>query len=215
MEDFSLYVIDFEGSLQTGILEYGIVEVSSIEGILNAQTQLCKNKSSISSLEQQYHHLNDKQLSSSFYFENYLDIFVKARQKALFCAHNAAFENTLLSDYLSMLTIPSPMGNQQYTWGPWLDTYYLYKKHLKISSCGLDNLIKMFQLDEILGKIAGNFCPDTRKNFHCALYDAIACALLFLNFIRLPEIQSKTLNWLLMESSSSKIAKNLKQLRLF
>lgn len=215
MKDFSLYVVDFEGSLQTGILEYGIVEVSSTKGILNMQTQFCKNRSNISSLEQQCHHLNDEQLSSFASFENHLDVFIKARQRTLFCAHNASFENTLLSSYLPMLTIPSPTGNQQHVWGPWLDTYYLYKKHLKIPLCGLKDLVEMFQLTEILANIAEKFCPSTRKNFHCALYDAIACSLLFLNFIRLPEIQSKSFDWLLMTSSPLKIVQQLQQPYLF
>ena len=211
MDDFSVYVIDFEGSLQTGILEYGIVEVSSTNGILGADTQLCKNKTNISHLEQECHHLKSDNLSHCSYFEDHLELFIKARQNAFFCAHNAAFENTLLSAYAPILTT----HHQSHTWEPWIDTYFLYKKYLKISSCGLNDLIKIFDLGEVLEKISGKFCPPTRKNFHCALYDALACALLFLNFIRLPEIQSKSLTWLLQMSSPLKTAQELQQQQLF
>lgn len=211
MEEFKFYVIDFEGSLRTGILEYGIVEVSSTKGILNVETQLCKNKVRISQLEQQCHHLSGDNLAQYSYFEERLDFFIKTRQNAFFCAHNAAFENTLLSSYAPILTI----NNQQCTWGPWLDTYFLYKKYFKISAFGLNELIKNFDLSEVLEKVSGKFCSPTRKNFHCALYDALACALLFLNFIRLPEVQCKSLNWLLMESSPLKTSKQLQQPQLF
>ena len=211
MDDFSVYVIDFEGSLQTGILEYGIVEVSSTNGILGTDTQLCRNKTSISPLEQECHHLKSDNLSHCAYFEDYLEQFIKARQNAFFCAHNAAFENTLLSAYAPILMT----HHQTHTWEPWLDTYFLYKKHLKISSCGLKELIELFDLGEVLEKISGKFCPPARRNFHCALYDALACALLFLNFIRLPEIRSESLTWLPQMSSPLKTAQELQQPQLF
>ena len=117
----------------------------------------------------------------------------------------------MLSTYAPILTT----HNQAHIWGPWLDTYFLYKKHFKISSCGLKELIEMFNLREVLEKISRKFCPPARKNFHCALYDALACTLLFLNFIRQPEIQSKTFTWLLQMSSPLKIAKELQQPQLF
>lgn len=215
MEEVPVYAIDFEGSLQTGILEYGIVGLTPREGIFFTETQLCKNRANIPANESCCHGLCAKNLESYEDFSQYLDTFIGLRKKALFCAHNAAFENRLLSAYCPFVpegyAIPQ-VPNQQ--WGPWLDTWFLYRKYLKTQACTVEELIHFCNLSEVLSRLAGKFCPEGRRNFHCALFDALACAVLFLNFVRSEEGIGKNLLWLLQQSSPRSISEELKQQKL-
>ena len=216
MEDFIIYAIDFEGSRQTGILEYGIVGLSAQQGIFSTESKLCKNKTYIPLTEMHCHGLSANHLLTKIDFSNYLNHFLQLRSKAFFCAHNAIFENTLLSDYCPITSNAYSLHKMQtQQWGPWIDTYILYKKFFKNKSYSLNELIKNFQLGEILSTLGKKFCPHTRNNFHCALFDAIACALLLLNFIRNVKSNTITLTWLLEQSTPTEIAKNIRQPQLW
>jgi DNA polymerase III, epsilon subunit and related 3''-5'' exonucleases len=212
MEEISVYAIDFEGSLQTGILEYGIVGFTPRDGIFFTETKLCKNRSAIPSNESSCHGLRAENLEPYEDFSQHLDTFLHLRKKALFCAHNAAFENRLLSDYCPIVpgayTVFSTPSQQ---WGPWLDTWFLYRKYLKTQTCTVEQLIHFCNLSELLSQLGGKFCPLDRKNFHCALFDALACALLFLNFIRSEAGIGKNLLDLLQQSSPKASSENIKQ----
>lgn len=215
MENVPIYAIDFEGSLQTGILEYGIVGLMPQDGIFFTETKLCKNKTIIPANESSCHGLCAENLAPYEDFSQHLDTFIRLRKKALFCAHNAAFENRLLSDYCPIVpgayTLSSITGQQ---WGPWLDTWFLYRKYLKTQACTVEQLIHFCNLSELLSQLGRKFCPEGRKNFHCALFDALACALLFLNFIRSEVGSGKNLLWLLQQSSPKIISEDLTQQEL-
>ena len=86
MEDIPVYAIDFEGSLQTGILEYGIVGFTPREGIFFTETQLCRNKTAIPANEFSCHGLCAENLASHEDFSKHLSTFIDLRKKALFCA---------------------------------------------------------------------------------------------------------------------------------
>ena len=216
MEDIPVYAIDFEGSFQTGILEYGIVGFTPREGIFFTETQLCKNKTAIPANETSCHGLCAENLASHEDFSRHLDTFLKLRQRAVFCAHNATFENRLLSNYCPIVpgayTVPQIPTCQ---WGPWLDTWFLYRKYLKKQACTVEQLIQFCNLSEILSQLSGKFCPEGRRKFHCALFDALACALLFLNFIRSEEVIGKNLLYLLQQSSPKDLSEDLKQQKLW
>ena len=216
MEDIPVYAIDFEGSLQTGILEYGIVGFTPQNGIFFTETKLCRNKTAIPESESSCHGLRAENLASHEDFSKHLNTFINLRQKALFCAHNATFENRLLSDYCPVVpdayAIPQIPSHQ---WGPWLDTWFLYRKYLKTQACTVEQLIDFCNLSEILSQLSGKFCPEGRRKFHCALFDALACALLFLNFIRSKEARGKNLLCLLQQSSSKALSEDLKQQKLW
>ena len=191
MEDFVIYAIDFEGSLQTGILEYGIVGISVQHGIFLTETNLCKNKTSIPSTESHCHHLSENELTTQVDFSHYISRFLSFRSKGFFCAHNASFENT------------------------WIDTYFLYKKFFKKNSYVLNDLIHFFQLDDVLEQLGRKFCPPDRKNFHCALFDALACSLLLLNFIRNIKSNHVSISWLLEQSTPIDISREIRQPQLW
>lgn len=216
MEEFSFYSIDFEGSLTSGIIEYGCVGISSTRGIFSTESHLCKNKSHIPVHESQCHGLYAEELKKQWDFSHFLPNFLHWRTQAFFCAHNASYENMLLQHYCPVVLHAHSL--EHYTssqWGPWLDTYILYKNFLKEENYTLQNLIETFQLQPILEKIAGKFCPSSRKKYHCALFDALACGLLLLYFIQRLSPQGISLHTLLQASNPKALTSNLQQLPLF
>lgn len=205
--------IDFEGSLQTGILEYGIVGVSLENKIFFAQTKLCKNRCNISALETQCHGIDEQQVCNCDDFSSEIDLFLKHREKALFCAHNAAYENRLLTEYCPVVL--NALEQQGQGWGPWLDTYILYKNFLNKNNCGLGELVQQQKLQEILSDLGRKFCPHHRNKFHCALYDAIACALLWIHFVKNLTHNSYTIRELLRECCTQTQEEMMRQGALF
>ncbi len=215
MKDAVIYVIDFEGSLKSGILEYGIVGVSLENGIFFTQTKLCKNRQSISNDETACHGIDAHLVEKCKDFSIYIETFLELRSKAYFCAHNAIFENTLLKSYCPVVLHAYGLPDvKQNHWGPWLDTYFLYKKFFN-TTCSLSQLIQNCNLSGILFQLAEKFCPPQRKYFHCALFDAIACTILLLNFVRNESIGAKDLGWLLKESNSRRFNQQMQQADLF
>ena len=264
MERFTVYAVDFEGSLATGILEYGLVGIDSIEGIFSAEGAFCKNRGRISDAEFVQHHISAEQVARCSDFINVVPRFAELRTKSFFCAHNAAFENALLNSYCPVvLNACGIASGSQASWGPWLDTCVLYKKYFKkvlrgkilssvrkitvdntdakdmsgnesntsqpslsenapyayrsqaLPSVGLQTLIDGCGLTEVLNNLGERFCPLDRRHWYAALYDALACALLFLNFIRSEAGCGKTLPQLLHESASEATAEALRQPTLF
>ena len=256
--------MDFEGSLATGILEYGLVGIDSIEGIFSAEGAFCKNRGRISDAEFAQHHISEERVAVYEDFINVVPRFAELRAKSFFCAHNAAFENALMNSYCPVVLNTYGVGaGSQASWGPWLDTCVLYKKYFKkvlrgkapsysqrqtvgdtnaesgsdnednipqlsfpddasyayrskvLPSVGLQTLIDGCGLAEVLNDLGERFCPPERRHWHAALYDALACALLFLNFIRSEAGCGKTLSQLLHESASEATAEALRQPTLF
>lgn len=226
VEPFVTYVIDFEGSVTAGVLEYGWVGLDSIHGIFSAETAFCKNRTDIPASESALHQIYAQQVSDCPDFMTVLPRLMDLRALYFFCAHQAAFENTLLQLYCPViLKARSILDNPQPSWSPWIDTCILYKKYFQ-KMCGkrssacensvtLQALIELCGLSKILQQVGDRFCPPARRHYHCALWDALACALLLLHFIRQEEIQTKTLTWLLQESSSLPKAQQLRQPPLF
>ena len=265
MERFTVYVVDFEGSLATGILEYGLVGIDSVGGIFSAESAFCKNRGRISDAEFVQHHISEERVAKYEDFINVVPKFVELRRKGFFCAHNAAFENSLLNSYCPVVLKTQGGASDSSSWGPWLDTCVLYKRYFKkvlrgkiplsaqkktadvgdadakdasgnesdmshhsfsddasyiyrsqaLPSVGLQTLINGCGLTEVLNNLGERFCPPDRRHWHTALYDALACALLFLNFIRSEAGRGKTLMQLLHESASEATAEALRQPTLF
>lgn len=216
MEEFKCYAIDFEGSLTTGILEYGVVEISSKQGICAVQTHLCKNRREIPEEERNCHGISANQLDQCLDFSAYLPQFMAWRSQNLFCSHNAIFEDSLLTYYCPVVfQAKTYLNYEKRCWGPWLDTYNLYRRCFPNRDNTLQTLIKMHHLEQLLFDLGKKLCPHTRNKFHCALFDALACALLLLNFIKQEDFNSKTFAWLLQKSSSRELQQQLQQKTLF
>ena len=108
-------------------------------------------------------------------------------------------------------------GEYAATWSPWLDTLQLYRSiYPKLSSYRLSDLIVDFSLQTVLDELAELYCPEKRKQFHCALYDAFASTLLLKRLCTDPELAPVSLHWLFLQSASTSAARDsLGQLDLF
>lgn len=180
-----IYVIDFEGNTQTGIIEYGIVGLQDGK-IFEAHTSICRSFAKIPEIEFMLHKISFDETIDKKPFSSHIDIFVERRKRGPFCAHNAIFEEKLISSAFPVVpNIPKFFDNlSSIGWGPWVDTYSIYRRCFhKLKKFTLESLVSAFNLSEQLDSIAKELCPPTRCNYHCALFDAIASALLLITFI--------------------------------
>lgn len=155
MRASTICVIDFEGTRASGIREYGVVELRDFE-IVGTKTAFV------------YEH--DK--------NEVLKFFASLRANSVFAAHEASVENALLRN----LSPIANFGEKLIEWEPWIDTKKLYMEFFRnAESYDLSCIIKSFCLSEELNDLAEKYCPEGRRKFHSALYDAIASALLLKN----------------------------------
>jgi DNA polymerase III epsilon subunit-like protein len=87
-------------------------------------------------------------------------------------------------------------------WGPWIDTARLFGQLLPTFSSGrLESLVTMCNLQSHLDKVAARLCPADRCRYHCALYDALAGALLLAELGSDPQIGAMSMMQLLALST--------------
>ena len=72
-----------------------------------------------------------------------------------------------------------------------------------LASYKLEALIEQFDLGSELKDLVTVHCEKARAQFHCALYDALAAALLLKRLFGLKELVDLSLNQLFILSSSS------------
>ena len=199
-----IYLVDFEGNLAGGIVEYGLVRLSLTQGIIEVNTRLCKPQVPILLRESKCHGIFNQDLVHCPSFTEDLTQFMCAHKQGIFCAHNAIFENQMLCKYCPFPPVNEGLyvRDEKLGWGPWIDTYGLYKRLLPPkTNCKLEHLVSRYHLDEELCLLAEKYCPLNRRQYHCALFDALASALLLLNFLYMPQHQDKDVAWLIAYSS--------------
>jgi len=201
-----IHVLDFEGSRQSGIVEYGLVTLRAgrIEG---TETRLCRATGTISDGDRLQHGISEAAVAGSEPFEADWELFAGLRESGPFCAHHAAVEDGLLRAvwaYGRRSPDFSEEGLLTSGWGPWLDTLPLYRRvYPNLESYKLGDLVTLFELEGELESLADLHCPVRRARYHCALYDALASALLLKRLLELPELEAVSLRWLLQQSASS------------
>ena len=100
------------------------------------------------------------------------------------------------------------IGGPEPCWGPWLDTLYIYRRvYPQLESHKLEDLVELFGLGTELNARSKLYCPDGRRRYHSALYDALASALLLSRLYDEPELRRMTLHWLLIQSQFSEAAR--------
>lgn len=185
----AIYVIDFEGSPYYGIVEYGIV---CIEGgrIQQTWSDLCRAKGHIPRSHVACHGILGQQTLTEAPFEDHYELFCGLRKRGLFAAHNARFENDLLR---RVWPYASPSSNflrpetHDTNWGPWLDTYWIYRQSFpRLNRYKLRKIIESLKMQPLLDQLAAQYCPSDRRRYHCALYDALAASLLLVPFLKKP-----------------------------
>jgi DNA polymerase-3 subunit epsilon len=219
--DQTIHIIDFEGSTKTGVLEWGIV---SIQGgtLLEAKTRLCGTDRPIDAIERQQHGITSELVAECPNFEQDFDLFAQLRKTGPLCAHNASVEDRFLKNTWSH-TRQSPdfsnlKENQLLTsWGPWLDTLPIYRRlYPDLENYQLNALIHLFHLEDKLKQLALVHCPKERIRYHCALYDALASALLLQRLFSLKELKELSLFQLFtLSASSASVFNQRRQQELF
>ena len=206
-----IHVIDFEGSRQSGIVEYGVVTLLKTE-IVAVQTRLCAPIGTISDQDRLKHGISEDIAGEAEQFDTEWTYFAGLRTRGPFCAHSASVEDGLLRSVWSY-SRKSPDfsrdGEHLAAWGPWLDTLYLYRSiYPQLTSYRLGDLIAAFGLQEALDELAELYCPEKRRRFHCALYDAFASALLLKRLHNEPALEPISLHWLFLKSASTGAARD-------
>ena len=188
--DAPIHFIDFEGSTRTGIVEYGMATWEN--GTITATaTALCSPRETLKLHDTRLHGLRERDLLYAPTVEGAWDLFANTRQKGPFAAHHHIVENMLLHQvWPHGRKFPDfATGGLALGWGPWIDTRLIFELlYPELQSYKLMDLIKTFQLTEKLEKSARPTCPPSRCKPHCALYDAIASALLFDYVASLPTL---------------------------
>ncbi len=206
-----IHVIDFEGSRQSGVVEYGYVTLEHGE-IVDSQTRICAPIGTISDLDRGQHGISETLAAKEAPFTDEWSLFAGLRETGVFCAHNAAVEDGFLRAVWSCpRTSPdfSEPGQSTATWGPWLDTLYLYRRiYPQLESHKLQGLIVLFDLQAALDTQAAIVCPAERSHYHCALYDALASALLLRRLADETELKDVSLRWLFLQSAASDAARD-------
>ncbi len=184
-----IFFVDFEGSLGSGVLEYGVATL--LDGqIVEAKTRLCGATGRIRAEDTAIHGLRAETLRAHAPLSADWDYFAGLRERGPLAAHFAGAENSLLK---SVWPYPrrSPdfarVGEQAIDWGPWIDSARIYAQlRPQAGSAGLEAMVQGAGLQAELEALAVAHCPPGRRGYHAALYDALAGALLLAALARDP-----------------------------
>jgi DNA polymerase-3 subunit epsilon len=176
-----IYFVDFEGSRLCGVLEYGVVTLRGSE-IVEGRTQLCAPIGRVRPEDTAVHGLRADALAGRRPFSEKWEYFAGLRERGPLAAHYAGVENSLLKEVWPYpRTSPdfARPGERVIDWGPWIDTARIYAQlYPKLDSSGLESLVGRCGLQSELDAQAARLCPEGRRHYHAALYDALAGALL-------------------------------------
>ena len=201
-----IHIIDFEGSRQSGVVEYGVVTLLG-DRIEATYSRVCAPVGTISDRDRRLHGISEALAADEALFQTEWTLFSKFRRSGPLCAHNVAVEDGLLrSVWPYPRSSPDFADESQMTasWGPWIDTLQLYRRiYPQLESYKLGDLTALFDLEAELDVLAGLYCPDKRGRYHCALYDALASALLLKRLYKEPDLEAMSLRWLILNSASS------------
>ena len=199
-----IFFVDFEGSQLSGVLEYGVVALLRGE-IVQTNTRICGAIGAIRPEDVAVHGLSPEMLASRRPFADEWEFFADLRERGPLAAHYAGVENALLK-----MVWPYPRSSPDFArgdkqvidWGPWVDTARIYG-HLfpQMESCSLESLVRASGSQPELDALAADRCPPERCGYHCALYDALAGALLLARLARDPQVTQLSLMQLLALST--------------
>lgn len=178
-----LHMMDFEGGPASGVVEFGVVTLQYGQ-IQQTRTGLCRPTGTITEADRAVHGISEHASAPHPPFADYYEAFVALRRSGIFAAHNRHAENQFLSRTWALPpAVPDWSHPHQFIhqWGPWIDTLQIYRTlYPGQSAYGLGDLLQLFHLHEDMARLAATHCPPKRARTHCALYDALASALLLL-----------------------------------
>jgi len=209
-----IHVVDFEGNQRCGIIEFGVATLQG-SAIVQTKTRLCRATAAICEWDTRQHGIRKVDTDDCAPFADEWAYFVGLRQSGPLCAHHATVEQRLLKGVWAYPPQSTDFLNvEQLTpdWGPWIDTCRLFQCVFPdLRSHKLSALIEDFDLHRALQAQAEKHCPNNRRRFHCALYDAIASALLLRHLLTLPGYETATVAWLIHNSAASKVVREKQQ----
>ena len=199
-----IHVLDFEGSLAGGVVEYGVAVLQGGE-VVETSTRLCRPSGAIRREDSAVHGICGADVAGAAPLADDWERFAGWRQRGPMAAHFAGTENALLKavwPYARQSPDFSKPGQTTNNWGPWIDTGRLLPQLFRgIESAKLEDLVTQFALGSALAVLAEKHCPPARRRYHAALYDALASALLLRCALQRPEFEAATVSWLLELSS--------------
>lgn len=202
--DQPIHFIDFEGNGTSGIIEFGVVTIRGGE-IVGTRTRLCAAIGRVKAEDTAIHGLGESELRAFAPFRDEWEYFASLRESGPLAAHFAQVENYLLKTVWAYpRTSPdfARPGRATTEWGTWIDTGRLYPQFFPQFGEGkLEQLVTACGLQAALDALAADHCPVGRRNYHAALYDALAGALLLRAFLHRPEFAEATIPWLLQMST--------------
>lgn len=200
--ELELTVLDFEGCRRTGIVELGMVTLRG-GAIVDTYSRLCRPKAPIDPTEARIHGIAQAEAEAAEPFTAEWERLQAARQRGLLAAHHAHVEQLLLRDCWPYPRVSPGFGivADAPDWGPWLDTRRIAEIAWPgLSSYALGELIIQFQLTHKLSDKAQAYCPASRRKAHCALFDALASALMLIHLSQQPGYGDMPLAWLIQAS---------------
>lgn len=203
-----IHFIDFEGSIASGILEYGVVTLHG--GLVSeTQTRLCRATGKVRADDEALHGLSVEKVAKHAPFAEEFARFATLRASGPLAAHYAQAENSLIKSVWPYPRVSPDFarmdrGGSLADWGPWIDTGRIYAELFPQLKTGkLAELVGIFGVQGELDALAAEHCPKERRMYHAALYDALAAALLLLALGRRPEFARMTVPWLLQTSTAN------------
>lgn len=199
-----IHFVDFEGNAVSGIVEFGVVTLRD-GAIAETRTRLCAATGRVKAEDTAIHGLGEEALRRAEPFRDEWEYFASLRESGPLAAHFSQAENHLLkSVWAYPRTAPdfARPGLGTTEWGPWIDTGRLYPQFFpRLGDGKLRELVVACDLQGELDARAADCCPAGRRNYHAALYDALAGALLLQALLRRPEFARATVPWLLQMST--------------
>jgi DNA polymerase-3 subunit epsilon len=217
----TIHVLDFEGGRRSGVVEYGVATLTGGK-VADVSTRLCAATGPLTAGETALHGIHAGDLSAAAPFAAEQARFAQLRQTGPLAAHHAPIERALLRRAWPVppaapdFSAPDPATAPRLAdWGPWLDTRRIYEKlYPALPSYQLMELVRAFALEKELSALAAAHCPPKRRQPHCALFDALAAALLLARLAREPALANASLPWLLMQSVSPEDGETMRQNQL-
>ena len=202
--DTPIHFIDFEGNGTSGIIEFGVVTLRGGE-FTATRTRLCRPAGPISREDSAVHGLDAGALAAEAPFASEWEYFAQLRESGPLAAHFASAENFLIRTVWPYpRTAPdfARPGRDANEWGPWIDTGRLLSQFSpQLESAKLAALVVATGLQTELDALATRHCPAARRQYHAALYDALAGALLLRALLQRPEHAGASVPWLLQMST--------------
>jgi DNA polymerase-3 subunit epsilon len=199
-----IYFLDFEGSIGSGVLEYGVATLLGGR-IVETKTRLCGATGRIRAEDTAVHGLRAETLAEQAPLAADWEYFAGLRERGPLAAHYAGVENSLLKSVW-----PYPRSSPDFArpgarvidWGPWIDSARIYAQlRPPAESAGLEAVVRAGGLQPELDALAADHCPPGRRGYHAALYDALAGALLLAALARDPRWAGYTvLQWLALST---------------